>query len=269
MFKKLVIAGLAVAAGLFVLRSTHLGAYARTAWGKVKTSAQKQVPLEFQLDTLRNEAAHLIPDMRKNISAIATETVAVQQLREDIVVVQTNLDKQHDKVRVMKEDLKSGATHVVYDGRKYSADRVRDRLARDLDGCKRCSDELKAKEKLLQAREQALEAEKEKLASVRLQKEQIDVQIAQLEAEVKAMRVVQTKSTFQLDDSRLARIKAGIADIRSQMRVEQTENEFLAAFDNSDIPVEKKAKTKDQLIKEAEDYLGDNSELKVEATKTK
>ena len=169
----------------------------------------------------------------------------------------------------MKEDLRSGATHVVYDGRKFSADRVRDRLAKDLEGCKRCGDELKAKEKLLEARERALDAETEKLKSIREQKEQIDVQIAQLEAEVKAMRLVQTKSTFQLDDSRLARIKAGIADIRSQMRVEEIEGQLVAAFDNSDIPVEKKAKTKDQLIKEAEEYLGDSSDLKVDAKPVK
>ena len=84
MIKKLAVVVLAVGAGAFLLHSTHLGAFARTAWDKTRAAAEKQIPLEFQLDSIRGEVSQLVPDMRRHISQVAAETVAVQSLREDI-----------------------------------------------------------------------------------------------------------------------------------------------------------------------------------------
>jgi hypothetical protein len=255
MLKKIGIAALAVVAGLFILNSTHLGGYAKTAWKKAKTAAKQQVPLEFQLENLRNEAGQLVPDMKNQLGKLAEETVAVQNLREKIVVTRTNLDKQKENIRTMKDDLKRGDVKVVYDNRPYSAERVRHKLALDLVACQNLESELKSQEKLLELREQALEADRQKLASMRSQKEQVEVEIAQMDADLRTLRLTQTRSSFEVDDSRLAHIKNSLADIRNQMKVEQTRNELIGEFSNDIIPVEKKAKTTEQLIREVEAFL--------------
>jgi chromosome segregation ATPase len=257
MLKKIAIAAVAVGAGLFILNSTHLGAYAKTAWHKVRSTAQKQVPLEFQLDTIRHEAAQLMPDMRKHIGAIAAETVTVQNLRDEIADIRGNLEKQKDKVRVMNAELQSAETKTSLGNRHTT--RLSDRVARELAAAKRCADELSAKELLLEAKEKALDTAREQLNSMKSQKEQLEVQIAQIEAELKTLRLAQTRSNFQLDDSRLARIKAALADVRTQMRVQQTEAEMVAAFDgDSSVPVEKKTKSAAQVSREVEEFLGDS-----------
>src|SRR5207248_9335585 len=102
---------------------------------KVKKTAKCQVPLEFQLETARNEIAQLIPDMRKHIDVIAQETQAVRRLQEEIAITKTNLDIQKSRIYTMKEDLKKGETFVLYNGKRYSADRVRENLTRDLASC--------------------------------------------------------------------------------------------------------------------------------------
>jgi len=84
MFKKLVVTAIAIGAGFFLLRSTHLGGYARTAWSKARHSVQGQIPLEFQLESIRNEVAQLVPDMKEHISRMAAETVAVDGLRDEV-----------------------------------------------------------------------------------------------------------------------------------------------------------------------------------------
>jgi DNA repair exonuclease SbcCD ATPase subunit len=259
MFKKIFIAGLAVTGGLFILNSTHLGAYARTAWHKVRTSAQRQVPLEFQLESIRHEAAQLIPDMKKHCGTIAAEMVAVQTLRDEVADIRSNLDKRKAQVRIMRDDLKSGAVKISYGGHTYSADRVRDKLSRDLASCKRCSEELTAKEQLLEAKEKALDTAREQLASMRSQKEQLEVQIAQIEADLKTLRLAQTRSNFQIDDSRLSRIKGALADIRKQMKVQEKEAELYATYSADPIPVEQKVKTPAQLDKEVEEFLSESS----------
>jgi len=256
MCKKIGLAAIAVVAGLFILNSTHLGSYARTAFHKVRTAAKKQVPLEFQLESIRTEAAQLIPDMRKNLSLIAHETVAVQNLRDEIHDIQANLDKQKDHVRAMRDDLKSGDQKVVYNNRPISADRLREKLATQLNQTKRCQESLEAKTALLEAREKSLDTAREQLASMKAQKEQMEVQIAQIEAELKTLRLAQTRSSFQLDDSRLSRIKGALADVRNQMKVQQTEAVLLGEWDNETIPSQKKAPSNAQLMKEVDEFLG-------------
>ena len=258
MFKKIAIAALAVAAGLFILNSTRFGSYAKTAWGKARACLERQVTPEFELDNLRRQVGELGPDMRKHINAIAAESVAVQNLKTEITQVRTNLERQKENIRVMNEDLKSGNQRIRYGDMTYSRERIKAKLARDLVSCKRCADELKAKEALLEAKEEALQSAKEQLESMKQQKEDLEVQIAQMEAELRAVRVAQTRSNFKLDDSRLGQIKESLKNLRTRIDTERKEAELMADF-VKDIPVEKKVKSAEDLSKEVEAFLSDSS----------
>jgi chromosome segregation ATPase len=151
---------------------------------------------------------------------------------------------------------------VLYGDKLWSVDRVRSKLARDLASCQRCEKELESREKMLEAKETALEAAREQLGSMKSEKEKLEVLVETMEAELKTLRVAQTRSQFHLDDSRLSRIKQNLDDIRDQMRAQQTASELNAEFLNDVIPVDKKgvqAQSNEQLIKDVEAYLG-NSE---------
>jgi hypothetical protein len=260
MFKKLFIVGLAVAGGLFILRSAHLGGYARSAWHKAQACAKEQMGLEFQLDAIRSDAAQLIPDMHRQIEGIAAETIAVQNLRKDITETRVNLDKQKERIRVMRNDLNSDVQKVVYNGRSYSKERVREKLASELASGKRCEQELKAREALLEARERNLDLEQDKLANMRTQKDQLEVQIAQLETDIKTFQLTQTKSRFQIDDSRLAHIKSALRDVRNQLDVAKKTHELVNNFEG-EFSVEK-TPTATDISREVDEFLGE-SETKV------
>jgi len=258
MFKKLVVTTVAIGAGFFLLRSTHLGGYARTAWAKARTTVQGQIPLEFQLETIRNEVSQLVPDMRRNINAVAGDTVAIENLRTEVATIRTNLDKQKDLVRNMTDELRNGKTQVVsYRDHKYSAERFQEKLTIELLTAKQMADTLKAKESLLDSKEKGLEASKSQLNSMRSQKANLEIQIAQLEAELKTLRLAQCKSEFQLDDSRLSHIKAALADVRNSIRVSQVSSKLYSDFDSELKPAgEAPAKSKAELVKEAQEFLG-------------
>jgi hypothetical protein len=260
MLKKIAFAAVAVVAGLFILNSTHMGSYARTAWHKAKKAAKCQVPLEFQLESARNEIAQLIPDMNRHIDVIAQETQAVRRLRDDITLTRANLAEQKRNLLAMKDDLKKGDVKILYGDKFYSADRVSQKLSRDLAQCQRCEKELESREKMLEAKDAALDAAREQLASMKSEKAKLEVLVEQTEAELKTLRVAQTRSQFHLDDSRLSHIKQTLADIRDQMRAQQTASELRAEFLNDTIPVaqQKTVPSKDQLIKQVEAYLGDD-----------
>jgi chromosome segregation ATPase len=261
MLKKIGFAALAVVAGLFILNSTHMGSYAKTAWHKVKKTAKGQVPLEFQLESARTEIAQLIPDMRKHIDSIAQETQVVRRLKEDITLTKANLAKQREHVFTLKEDLKKADVYVTYNDKRYKADRLSAKLAHDLASCQRCEKDLETRERMLEAKETALEAARDQLFSMRSEKDNLEVLVEKLEADLKTLRVAQTRSQFQLDDSRLSQIKARLDDIRDQMRAQQTAYELHAEIFSDTLPAEtaKVVPSKDNVIKAVEAYLGDSS----------
>jgi chromosome segregation ATPase len=257
MCKKIGILALAVVAGLFILKSTHLGAYARTAFKKAQASLKQEVPLEFQLESIRNEAAHFMPEMRKQISALAAEDVSVSSLRNEVATLKGNVEKQKEQVRLSRTELASADMKTDFDRRSNKIARLRDKLERQVTTLRRSTEELKAREELLEARERGLDAAKEQVASMKAQKEQWDVQIAQMEAEIKSLRLAQTKSNFQLDDSKFARIKGMIEDVRKQIQTQQVEAKMWEAFAGEGVASEKKSKSDAQLIKEAEELTND------------
>ena len=270
MFKKFLVTAVAIGAGVFLLRSTHLGGYARTAWSKARTTVQGQIPLEFQLESIRNEVAQLVPDMKRSISHVATETVAIDSLRDEVVAIRGNLENQKELVRTMSEELRQGKTEqVVFNNRKYSPERFQEKLSRELLSARQCSENLKAKEQLLEAKERGLDTLKQQLTSMRTQKSTLEVQIAQLEAELKNLRLAETKSEYQLDDSRLSNIKAALADVRNQMKVIKVTHNLLGQFEGEIQEAnEIKVKSKTELVKEVNEFLGNDGEV-VSATPAK
>jgi hypothetical protein len=185
----------------------------------------------------------------------------VQSLRDEIADIRVHLDKQKEKVRAMNTELQTAETKVSLGSKPQLVTRLSERVSRELASAKRCAEELAAKELLLEAKEKALDVAREQLNSMKSQKEQMEVQVAQLEAELKTLRLAQTRSNFQLDDSRLARIKASLADVRNQMKSEQIEADMVAAFQDDDAPmsVTKKAVTAAEISKEVEEFLGDTT----------
>jgi chromosome segregation ATPase len=256
MIKKLGITAVAVLGVLFLLNTTGLGSYASVAFNKIRGGLKRQVPLEFEIERIRNEIAQLVPDMKRNLSAVAEEMVAIENLKEEIQVTKANLDKEKAKILTMKEDLESGAQTISYGGRDYTANRIREKLTADFASFQRTEAEVKSKEQLLEAKERSLDAAREQLASIRTQKQELETQVAQLEADVKQVRLAQCRNKFHFDDSRLARVKAALADLRNRLKVEKTQEELVGQFANDNtIPVEKKAKSAKDLSKEINAYF--------------
>jgi phage shock protein A len=259
MIRKIAFGAGLVAIGLLVLHVTGLSSYPATAFGKLKKSVKQQVPLEFEIERLRHQVTQLVPDMRKHLSGIAEEMATVDSLREEITLTRTNLAKQKDNILAMTRELDAGASTVSINGRDYSAVRIREKLARDFASFQHCESELKTREKLLEAKEKSLEAAREQLGTMKEQKQELELQVAQLEAELKTIRVAQSRNKFQIDDSSLAKCKTTLSEIRNRLKVEKTTAELEGEFANDTIPVEAKAKSTRDLTQEIKGYFHGDS----------
>jgi peptidoglycan hydrolase CwlO-like protein len=228
--KKFVLAGALVVGLLAALSFTKLGSYTRTAWKQARETAGNQVPVEFEIERLKNEISQLMPDLKKNLSIVAEEMAAVERLEKDIQTTQTNMEKQKGTLLTMARDLETKETSFIYGPKVYSRDDVARKLTLDWKSYRICESELKTKEQVLEAKKRALAAAKEQLNSVKEQEQQLKLQIAELEAELKNVRLAQTKSRFSIDDSRLSEVKRSIEELRFRLDKERKEATLQAEF---------------------------------------
>src|SRR5205085_7520694 len=103
MIKKVIVGAVAVAAGLSLLSWAGLGSYPGTIAQKVRSTFKKQVPLEFEIERLRYQVTQLVPDMKKHLNTIAEEMVAVENLKEEVADIRSNLKNQKDKILALKK----------------------------------------------------------------------------------------------------------------------------------------------------------------------
>lgn len=256
MIKKLGWAVVALVGVVILLNNTKLGSFASTAWTKVRTSANRQVPVEFEIDRIRNQIGQLMPDMKKNLTLIAEEMVAIDNLKKDIDDTRAKLDVKKQSILATTAELEKGSSFVSLSGRSQSREKVQDMLSKELASYKRCEAELKSREQLLEAKEKALDAARQQMAEMREQKRELEVQVAQLEAEVKTVRLAQSRCKVQLDDSRLAEIKNSLNELQNRLKIEKTAAELQGEFANDVLPLEKTVRpTSADVVKDVRSYF--------------
>jgi chromosome segregation ATPase len=259
------IAAVLTLGGLWALGAVTLGAgktNSLVGWAfcKVKSDANSQVPVEVEIDRLRHEVNQLVPDMKKTISDIAEETVAVRNLRKDVETMEANMGKQKADILTASKQLEEGTTYVVYKEREYTPSQAREKLSRELDLYKRNAADVKFKRELLEAKESSLEKAREQLSAMKEQKKELEVQLAKLEAKQKALKVAQTRSKFQFDDSRMTEIKKSLQDLESRLDKEEEELRLTEDFAIDGKPIQKKVETKD-ITEEVRDYFGEEAKV--------
>jgi chromosome segregation ATPase len=234
--KKILIIGLIVVAGVFLLRKTSVCSYAGTLWSRVRTETKNQVPIKFELDRIRHEIASMDADIRNMLSPIAENMAAVKRLKRDIETTRSRLAEQKDSLLTMTKDLDGNPRFITYGSEQYSAERIRQKLDRDFASYKRCESKLKSQETLLDAKERSLSATREQLNKVITKRREFEVRLAQLEADEETLQIARIGSRgIQLDDSRATEIEAALAEIERRHDVQREELELMNGPLASDI----------------------------------
>jgi len=240
--KKLLLIGVIVVGGLFLLRKTSLCSYIGTAWSSVRQETKNQVPTKFELDRIRHEISHMDSDIKGMLSPIAENMAAVKRLNRDIEATRARLGEQKSTLLTMTQDLESNPRFITYGGEKYSVDRVRLKLDRDFASYKRCEGKLKSQETLLEAKERSLSATREQLNKLIAKRREFEIRLAQLQADEETLQIARIGSKgIQLDDSRATEIEAALADIERRHDVQREELELMNGPLASDIiPVQER-----------------------------
>jgi uncharacterized protein (DUF3084 family) len=219
MVKKGAIIGTAVLILLGLLFGREGFSYVKTSLGWVRQGVRDAVPVEFELGRARQMIKDLDPEIHKNMHLIAKEEVEVANLREQLAGTEKNLAKNRADIERLNADLKRGNSTFVYCGKHYTQHQVETDLARRFEQFKVKEATIAKLRQVLAARERGLDAGREKLKAMQAAKGQLEVDVANLDARLEMVKVAQSTSEFNFDDSRLSRTKDLVKDICARIDV--------------------------------------------------
>jgi chromosome segregation ATPase len=211
--------GVATVVGGGVLFGTSLPSYVSTAFHRVTRGVENAVPDDFQIERAQQMVGELTPVIRDAMHVIAKEEVALEQLDQQIAGAEAKSDKQKSEIMRLQSDLTSGKNVFRYASHSYSRDEVEEDLERRFTRFKVEDETLAHLKEMRRARAANLDAAREKFTALVSAQKKLNTDIANLQAKKSLVEVAQASSDIVIDDSKLARTKQLITDIRTRLDV--------------------------------------------------
>ncbi|WP_425396274.1 hypothetical protein [Aeoliella sp.] len=230
MIKKtlLTVAVVGLVAGLLFGRDAF--SYLKTGANRVSDGVRDSVPTSFQIDRARHLVSELTPTIREAMHMIAKEEVALEGLDEQIANAEKSSGKLQGEIMQLQADLQSGKSTFRYASRSYERDDVQRSLKSKFARYKVGDETLSSLKQMRDARAANLMAAREKYAAMVAAQKKLETDVKCLEAKQQLVEVAQASSDVVLDDSKLARAKELINDIRATLDVK-------ARIANADVDV--------------------------------
>lgn len=221
--KKALIVGMIGAIALVVVaKKTNLCSYATTFVAQVRQEAQNEIPTKFEIDRIRNEIASMDGDVTQMIRPVAEYRADIEMLRRDIVKGNAKVEEQKKNLLAVVQDLEANKVFVQVGKHKFTAEKVRAQLNRDMEGVKRIEVDLKTKQKILDAKEASFKATQEQLAKVVNKKREYELRLAQLETEAETLRIAQIATEVKFDSGRASQIEEALKGLERRLVAETT-----------------------------------------------
>jgi DNA repair exonuclease SbcCD ATPase subunit len=221
MIKKMFLFVAIVVAAFATLKGTKFFGLAKHEIDEAKAWIDSQIPVEKEIQRLRKEVAALEKDRKKVGDLLAKEIVEVRYLRENTEELRIAVANEEDRLHAKAEEIKNANTKVKYGYGLVSVEEAKAMLKADVARHLARKATLEAQEKTLAAREQNKENLSKQLDVLHRQKEGLAVEIDTLEAEWKVIQLQQMESKYQTDNTRLAKVKEGLRDLRKKLEIER------------------------------------------------
>lgn len=213
-----------VLAGLLLASTIGLGtvsSYIRTAKSRLGESIRESVPVQFEIDRLKQMIDDLEPEIRANQKVAAQLEVEIEYLEGDIESITRSQSKAKTDMQDLRQVLETDRDDYVFAGQNFDRMTVEKDLAKRLDRFENAASQLATKQRIMQSRKQTLLAAVEKIAEYQSQRHGLMEKAAALEAELKLVELAKAAGTFEFDDSKLAKARELTTSIEKRIRTDQ------------------------------------------------
>jgi chromosome segregation ATPase len=260
MCRKLLITAVAVVVGLFLVKKTELGSLMNVWWKDARASLERQVPPEVQIKQLKDEIAQIDKDIQKNLGRLAKQEADFEDLEKKVATLRGLQEERKTNIRAMMDKIKeAGTERVSYNGRKYRPSELTRKLELTVSLYDSKKEQVKGMENLLQSKKRTLEVSRQRIYEIHTQKEELTTLVAKLETQVELLKLKQTESAVQLDDSHLGRCKDLVSRIERRLAEETKLTQLQQEFGYGKRPqaFDQETKPTAEVLKDAEKALQD------------
>lgn len=221
MLKKLILVGVVAALAGVGLRGTKFFGYAKTEVANLREWADDQVSIQDKIKSMRREVGGLDKDVERVRDDLAKEIVDVRDLTAQVANFSKQIETERKALIARGEDL-SDKTEKVSVGRLVvPVAEAKDMLQRDVTIHQKRKQQLADMEKALASRERIKETLAKQLDGMTRQKQLLKAEIDAVEADFKQVQLAQIESKYQRDDTRLGKVKESLAEMRKKLDVEK------------------------------------------------
>lgn len=221
MLKKIVLGSAIVLGAGGLLVGTSAVSYMKTGYHSLRDTIKEQIPLDVEIQRVRDMIVDLKPEIAGNLKVIAREEVEVARLQREVEAKKGTLAKSKNAILKLKDDAQSGVTYVTYNGKKFDMEQVRKDLSDRFKSYQTQEATADKLEKVLEARERNLEGARRKLDEMLAAKRQLEVDVENLQARLTMVEVAKTSNQFSVNDSRVSSVRQSVADIGTRIDVEE------------------------------------------------
>jgi septal ring factor EnvC (AmiA/AmiB activator) len=258
MLKKMILAGGAVALLSGIGLGVPISSHARCGTNLIKETANNAMPLEWEINRARHMIASLKPEVAKNARRIATEKVELARLQDRLDQTNTQLAKSETDIERLRDDLEAKKDYYTYAGRTYTSVQVQSDLGNRFKRFKTRQATAEKLDQMIVARQKSLQAARGQMDAMLNARRQLEVEVENLQARLGSLRMAQTSSNFNLDDSRLSYTRKLLDKIgRGIDMAEETMVVDGEYFDEIDLDQADNA----DLLDEISAYFGSSSEI--------
>jgi hypothetical protein len=262
MIKKVLLgSALAVGCGGLLLGTSSFS-YIKTGYSSLRESIKEQIPIEVEIKRARDMISDLKPEIADNLKLIAREEVEVAKLQREVNNKQTSLVKSKDAILKLKEDVESGVKYVVYRGKRYDIEKVREDLGDRFKHHQALEATSEKLTKILEAREKNLVGARRKLDEMLAAKRELEVQVENLQARLTMVEVAQAGSQFVVDDSALGSVRQVLDEIST--RIDVAEKMVQVYDDGGSVPVGDEVAAENLVDQITEYFSRGNADVSVE-----
>lgn len=254
MCRKFTFLGITGLVGAIALATTGGLSYLRTGMHAASDAVRESVPVKWEIQRARQMIKDLEPEIARNLRVVTREEVEVARLVKDLDKKDELLATSRSQILRLKNDLESGSTRLVYAGRHYSQQQVRDDLAQRFKQFQTHEANAAKMTQILNAREKNLEAARGKLEGMLAAKRELEVEIEGLQARLTLVEVAQTNNAASVDDSHLSQTRQLLDDISTRLDVAERLADSEGMLTGT-IPLDETASP--ELLDEIADYFGE------------
>jgi hypothetical protein len=214
-----------LASGLLAVTSAAVGlpviSYARTGFSMIRQSAGDTMPLEWELKRARQMITDLAPEITNGSRQIALEKVEVARLETQLTDNEEKLAKSRVDIERLTDDLNVESPVYSYAGHTYTSVQVKTDLSNRFKRHKTRQATADKLQQMLDARRSSLESAHERMEAMLSSRRQLEVEVENLQARLGSLRVSQTASQLNLDDSQLSKTRELLDNIGARIDVEE------------------------------------------------